>query len=189
MDRNVRDCLVEGYEYLIPGLSLPDEEDGHVLAAAIRSRSSVIVTFNLKDFPAAMLDEYKVEAQHPDEFIAHLIDPNPARVLAAVTRHRASLKIRRSLGKIISTRCFSRACRKRWCDCGSVRWPSDKTGFSGRYLKAGLPSEQVPVRNCQRRRRRSITTARPAPSIAQVDGSGTTATECTWLGRLAPRWN
>lgn len=70
MDRNVRDCLVEGYEYLIPGLSLPDEEDGHVLAAAIRSRSSVIVTFNLKDFPAAMLDEYKVEAQHPDEFIA-----------------------------------------------------------------------------------------------------------------------
>ena len=135
----VRDCLVEGYEYLIPGLSLPDEEDGHVLAA--------------------------------------------------VTRHRANLKIRRSLGKIISTRCFDRACRKRWCDCGSVRWPSDKTGFSGRYRKAGLPSEQVPARNCQRRRRRNITTARPVPSIAQVDGSGTTATECTWLGRLAPRWN
>ena len=70
MDTKVRDRLVEGYEYLIPGLALPDEEDRHAPAAAIRSRSSVIVTFNLKDFPAAMLDEYKVEAQHPDEFIA-----------------------------------------------------------------------------------------------------------------------
>lgn len=92
MDRSVRDCLVEGYEYLIPGLALPDEDDRHVLAAAIRSRSSVIVTFNLKDFPAEMLEEYEVEAQHPDEFIAHLIDLNPAWVLAAVARHRASLK-------------------------------------------------------------------------------------------------
>jgi hypothetical protein len=46
----------------------------------------------LKDFPAAMLEEYEVEAQPPDEFIAHLIDLNPAWVLAAVERHRASLK-------------------------------------------------------------------------------------------------
>ena len=92
MDSKVRDSLVEGYEYLIPGLALPDEDDRHVLAAAIRSRSSVIVTFNLKDFPVAALDEYEVEAQHPDEFIAHLIDLNPAQVLAAVARHRASLK-------------------------------------------------------------------------------------------------
>jgi hypothetical protein len=46
----------------------------------------------LKDSPAAMLEEYEVEAQHPDEFIAHLIDLNPAWVLAAVARHRASLK-------------------------------------------------------------------------------------------------
>lgn len=92
MDDNVRDCLVEGYEYLIPGLSLPDEDDRHVLAAAIRSRSSVIVTFNIKDFPADKLDEYELEAQHPDEFIAHLIDLNPARVLEAVAKHRASLK-------------------------------------------------------------------------------------------------
>lgn len=92
MDSKVRDSLVEGYEYLIHGLTLPDEDDRHVLAAAIRSRSSVIVTFNLRDFPVEALDEYEVEAQHPDEFIAHLIDLNPAQVLAAVARHRASLK-------------------------------------------------------------------------------------------------
>lgn len=92
MNAHVRDCLVEGYEYLIEGLALPDAADRHVLAAAIRSRSSVIVTFNLKDFPAEALAAHEVEAQHPDEFIAHLIDLNPARVLGAVARHRASLK-------------------------------------------------------------------------------------------------
>ena len=36
--------------------------------------------------------QHEVEAQHPDEFIAHLIDLNPMQVLAAVARHRASLK-------------------------------------------------------------------------------------------------
>lgn len=92
MNTAVRDCLVEGYEYLIDGLVLPDPDDRHVLAAAIRSRSSVIVTFNLKDFPAEALDVHDVEAQHPDEFVAHLIDLNPALVLEAVRRCRENLK-------------------------------------------------------------------------------------------------
>lgn len=92
MNRSVRDGLVEGYDYLIPTLQLPDADDRHVLAAAIRSQSSVILTFNLKDFPAEELDKYDVEALHPDEFISDLIDLNAARVLEAVARHRQSLK-------------------------------------------------------------------------------------------------
>lgn len=36
MDKATLDALVEDYEDLIPGLSLPDENDRHVLAAAIR---------------------------------------------------------------------------------------------------------------------------------------------------------
>lgn len=36
MNAHVRDCLVTGYEDLIPALSLPDPDDRHVLAAAIR---------------------------------------------------------------------------------------------------------------------------------------------------------
>ena len=92
MNHNVRDCLVEGYEYLIPTVQLPDANDHHVLAAAIRCQSSVILTFNLKDFPAEELDKYDIEALHPDEFISDLIDLNPARVLEAVARHRKSLK-------------------------------------------------------------------------------------------------
>jgi predicted nucleic acid-binding protein len=46
------DCLVTGYEDLIPSLKLPDPNDRHVLAAAIRCGAQVIVTANRRDFPA-----------------------------------------------------------------------------------------------------------------------------------------
>jgi hypothetical protein len=37
MKEAVADCLVTGFEALIPDLSLPDEDDRHVLAAAVRA--------------------------------------------------------------------------------------------------------------------------------------------------------
>lgn len=92
MNDHVLDCLVTGYEDLIDGLVLPDPDDRHVLAAAIRASASVIVTYNLDDFPAKYLSKFGVEAQHPDEFVTHLIDLAPAAVCAAAKRHRASLK-------------------------------------------------------------------------------------------------
>jgi predicted nucleic acid-binding protein len=52
MDKAVDDCLVTGYRALIPSLDLPDPDDRHVLAAAIAGRCDVIVTQNLRDFPA-----------------------------------------------------------------------------------------------------------------------------------------
>lgn len=52
MDAHVHDALVTGYEDLVPTLSLPDSDDRHVLAAAVRIRATVIVTFNLSDFSA-----------------------------------------------------------------------------------------------------------------------------------------
>jgi predicted nucleic acid-binding protein len=51
----VRDCLVVDYEDLVPALELPDPDDRHVLAAAIRSGAPTIVTNNLRDFPPAAL--------------------------------------------------------------------------------------------------------------------------------------
>ncbi|MFF2021221.1 PIN domain-containing protein [Streptomyces sp. NPDC058171] len=74
MVRAVRDCLVKGYEPLINAVQLPDPDDRHVLAAAIRAKAQVIVTFNLKDFPADRLTPWDVEAVHPDAFIAAQID-------------------------------------------------------------------------------------------------------------------
>lgn len=92
MNSHVRDCLVTGYEELIPALTLPDPDDRHVLAAAIRSGSDVIVTYNLKDFPSDVLGKYGIEAQHPDEFIMYLVDLAPNVVCAAVKRQRQNLK-------------------------------------------------------------------------------------------------
>ena len=92
MNDNVRDCLVTGYEELIPALHLPDPDDRHVLAAAIRVGADVIVTFNLTDFPGPVLSQYGIEAQHPDEFMMHLVDLAPELVCLAVKRQRLSLK-------------------------------------------------------------------------------------------------
>lgn len=85
-------ALLEKRPDLIPGLQLPDPNDRHVLAAAIRGQANVIVTMNLRDFPADTLGPFGLEAQHPDEFILHLLDLAPALVLAAAESHRQSLK-------------------------------------------------------------------------------------------------
>jgi predicted nucleic acid-binding protein len=92
MDANVRDALVTDFESLIPSLNLPDKDDCHVLAAAIRCSADVIVTFNLKDFPSDYLSTFDVEAQHPDEFILYLLDLYPVQVCSAAEKVRQRLK-------------------------------------------------------------------------------------------------
>lgn len=91
MDRAIPDGLVEGYEGLIAGLNLPDMNDRHVLAAAIRCGASVIVTFNERDFPDQALAPFGVESQHPDEFVDNLFDLDAAAVVSAAQRQRAQL--------------------------------------------------------------------------------------------------
>lgn len=92
MDSAIPDALVTGYEPLCAGLTLPDPDDRHILAAAIKCSASVIVTFNLKDFPSDALEPFEIEAVHPDDFIADLFDLDQAAVLEAVQAQRASLK-------------------------------------------------------------------------------------------------
>lgn len=92
MNRNVRDCLVTDYQSLVPTLTLPDPDDRHVLAAAVTAQPTVIVTFNLGDFPVAMLEVYGMKAQHPDDFIMRLLEMSPELVFLAVRRQRASLR-------------------------------------------------------------------------------------------------
>ena len=92
MDAHVSDCLVTDYEGLIPTLNLPDLDDRHVLAAAIRSQANIIVTYNLVDFPSSVLSGYKIEAYHPDRFIVRLLELDRAKVLDAVRDQRRSLQ-------------------------------------------------------------------------------------------------
>ena len=70
------DAIVKNYENLIESLELPDPNDRHVLAAAIKCKAEVIVTSNVKDFPKERLDFYDIEVQLPDDFICNIIDLN-----------------------------------------------------------------------------------------------------------------
>jgi predicted nucleic acid-binding protein len=92
MDKNAYGAVVKGYESLISGLTLPDPEDRHVLAAAIRARANIIVTKNLKDFPLEAVQQFNIEPQHPDAFILRLIDLALEKVRDAADTHRLSLK-------------------------------------------------------------------------------------------------
>jgi predicted nucleic acid-binding protein len=92
MDDALPDACVTGYQQLILSLTLPDRDDRHVLAVAIRAKAQVIVTFNEKDFPTQVLATFEIEAQHPDVFLRHLIDLNPATVRARVEMMLAAWK-------------------------------------------------------------------------------------------------
>ena len=92
MNAHVLDCLVSGYEALIPSLILPDADDQHVLAATIHCGADTIVTFNLKEFPQEALRPYGIEVQHTDDFLSEQIKLAPRTVCGAAQQQRQSLK-------------------------------------------------------------------------------------------------
>lgn len=92
IDQATRDCMITGYEALIPSLSLPDPDDRHVLAAAIAGHCNVIVTWNLTDFPDQALKPFGIDAQNPDMFLAHQFDHAPTTFCAAVRKVRRRLQ-------------------------------------------------------------------------------------------------
>lgn len=88
MEEAVPDCLVTGYEPLIEGITLPDPNDRHVVAAAVAGHADAIVSWNDKDFPAAVLDQFGIELQTPDEFVLNQIMLQKFHALAAIKRMR-----------------------------------------------------------------------------------------------------
>ena len=102
MDNNVLDCLVVGFERLIPTLTLPDADDRHVLATAITTGADLIVTFNLTDFPVAALAPHGIAAKHPDDFLSQLLLTSPTAFCEAVRRQRANLiRPRKSVDELL----------------------------------------------------------------------------------------
>jgi len=83
MSDAVRDWEVTNFQDLVPSVSLPDENDRHVLAAAVKANADAIITLNLKHFPESSLSPHGVEALHPDDFVLDLIDLNAHQVLEA----------------------------------------------------------------------------------------------------------
>ena len=71
------DALVTNYDALIDTLTLPDEKDRHILAAAIKVNANLIITNNLKDFPPDYLAAFGLAAKSADDFLTDTIDLNP----------------------------------------------------------------------------------------------------------------
>jgi len=92
MNTAVEDCLVFDYEYLIDTIELPDNNDRHVVAAAVKARADAIVTSNLKHFPPESLAKHDIEAIHPDDFITYRIDLSGPAVVIAAQKCRSRLR-------------------------------------------------------------------------------------------------
>tara|TARA_R100001143_G_C3360981_1_gene135624 strand:- start:4318 stop:4875 length:558 start_codon:yes stop_codon:yes gene_type:complete len=92
MDNAFPEAVVKNYSVLEQTLSLPDPDDNHVLAVAVKSLATKIITFNLKDFPAGKLSPYHIKAVHPDSFIVNLIQSDEEKVLKAFLNQVTNLK-------------------------------------------------------------------------------------------------
>ncbi len=74
-------------------LWLPDPADAHVLATAISAGAELIITLNLRDFPARALVAEGVRAQSPDAFLMSLWLEDPERVEASVRAAHARTEV------------------------------------------------------------------------------------------------
>ena len=61
------------------------------MAAAIAGGAQSLVTFNLKDFPIIRLENYGIEARHPDDFPLDQLDLFPALVLQSLRQQAEEL--------------------------------------------------------------------------------------------------
>jgi len=90
-------------------LHLPDENDVHVLAAAIRGSADVLVTLNAKDFPRQQLAHEGVQRMSPDAFLMDLWMETPAAVEQVVREVHATAQ--RMMGDDIALRALMKRAR------------------------------------------------------------------------------
>ena len=125
MDRAVRDCLVTGYEPLVPTLSLPDLRDRHVLAAAIAGQCDTIVTQNLQHFPDAVLTSFGITRYIPTISSATTSTLRQTRSATRSARYGLGLSIRHTASTSIWTPYGYRDWSPRWRDSSPSRRCSD----------------------------------------------------------------
>ncbi|NIK55705.1 PIN domain-containing protein [Kribbella shirazensis] len=83
MNRAFPRAMVSGYEHLEPQMQA-DEKDKHVLAAAVHSESTVLVTENVKDFHPPTTGPHAMPVQKLSPFLSQVVDDNPQRAVAAM---------------------------------------------------------------------------------------------------------
>lgn len=85
------DALVHDYEALVPAMR-NHPKDRHVVAAAVRAHAELIVTDNLRDFPADALAPFGVTAQSADAFLTRLYHINADSVIEVLREQAASYR-------------------------------------------------------------------------------------------------
>lgn len=89
MEVAFEDALVTDYDgFFNVCQGLPDPNDEHVVAAALKTQAATIVTENLSDFPAELLSKFGVEVRSADHFIADTIALDLGRAVAAIRQMR-----------------------------------------------------------------------------------------------------
>lgn len=92
MNEMFEGACVTGWEPLVEGLKLPDPDDRHVVAAALRGGAETIVTANLVDFPKDSLEPLGLHAVTPDEFLLDALDLDEADTLATLDDQVTALR-------------------------------------------------------------------------------------------------
>lgn len=86
------DAEVVGYESLVEAMA-NERRDRHILAAAVKGRADVIVTRNLKHFPAKVLEPFDLDVQDPDNFLLHQFHLTPRIVVAELEEIASTNKL------------------------------------------------------------------------------------------------
>jgi predicted nucleic acid-binding protein len=85
---NFGEAWIIGYESLIPRMT-NDEEDRHLVAAAVHGEAAIIVTFNLRHFRPEHLATWGVRALHPQSFLNEIFRQEQALVMAKLGQQAA----------------------------------------------------------------------------------------------------
>ncbi len=81
-------CEVTPTEGVEETLSLPDENDRHVLAAALAGEAEAILTVNLRDFPGRTLARHGLLVRTPDSVMVELLNEGRVPIAEAVDEVR-----------------------------------------------------------------------------------------------------
>ena len=138
MERAFQEAVVQDHEALLGAVPmLPDPGDQHVVAAAMKTRASVIVTDNLKHFPAALLAPIGIDILSADAFIADPITLDTGRAVAAIRRMRERLKRPEKTAEMLF-----------WTSYGYTRHRSRCEGSRGRLGRDDRPTTWPPTIAC-----------------------------------------
>ena len=85
MRRAFNDAEVEGWEGLEGAFGLPDQDDEHVVAAAVVGGAGVIVTSNISDFPADVVP-LAIQVVKPADFAVNTVAVDTVRAWEAVVQ-------------------------------------------------------------------------------------------------------